>query len=184
MKPGERHINFVWYYNCPSHSSEFADIMTVKDGQRHRSTLPPGKLRAGVWTKQQDQCNQVLAAPVKELIGKVKIPFVTTVADFEASQASFLDGKVLLVGEALALMRPHVAQSTSQSAAGCLLYEKVMMGDIELLEWQQEVMKLAHLTRLWSNAYGTQFLCGYLIWRYHDLRHRLALWAAKWGYLL
>ena len=181
MEPGERHINFVWYHNCPSHTSEFADIMTDIDGQRHRSTLPPGKVRAAAWTKQQEQCDQVLAAPVKDLIGKVKTPFVTAVADFQASQSSFLDGKVLLVGEALALFRPHVAQSTNQSAAGCMLLEKVMKGDVELLAWQYEVMKFAHLTRLWSNAYGTKLLCGYLVWRYHDLRHRFGVSSSELG---
>lgn len=152
--------------------------MTDIDGQRHQSTLPPGKVRAATWTKQRGQCNQVLAAPVKKLKGKIKTSFVIAVADFQASRASFLDRKMLLVGEALAFFRPHIAQSTNQSAAGCMLLEKVMKGNIELLNWQQEVMKFAHFTRLWSNAYGTKLLGGYLVWRCHDQRDRLALVAA------
>ncbi|MCJ1429272.1 hypothetical protein MMC29_007185 [Sticta canariensis] len=46
LELGERWLNFVWYYNCPETSKEFADIMTDSDGHRHRTTLPPGKIGA------------------------------------------------------------------------------------------------------------------------------------------
>ena len=84
LKPGERQINFVWYYNCPGGSQEFTEIMTDVDGRQHRSTVPPGKIRPEVWAKQQAHSQSVLAAPVKELVNKITNPFVTAISDYQA----------------------------------------------------------------------------------------------------
>jgi 2-polyprenyl-6-methoxyphenol hydroxylase-like FAD-dependent oxidoreductase len=56
--------------------------------------------------------------------------FVTAISDCISPQASFYDGKLFLVGDALALFRPHVAQSTNQSVLHCLLLEKLLQGGI------------------------------------------------------
>ena len=184
VKPGERHINFVWYYNCSEESKEFAEIMTDVEGHRHRSTLPPGKMRPEVWAKQQAKGRQLLAAPVKELVEKIKVPFVTAVSDFQAPQACFLDDKLLLVGDALALFRPHTAQSTNQSATDSLLLEKVLKGDMETSQWEKEVMQYAHITRLRSNVIGSKRLAGYWVYLYHAIRYRLAALAQRWGFML
>ena len=54
IQPGERLINFVWYYNFPEDSPEFEELMTDVDGVRHRITLPPGKMQSSVWDKQTE----------------------------------------------------------------------------------------------------------------------------------
>ena len=184
VKPGERYINFVWYYNCSDDSKEFAEIMTDVEGHRHRSTLPPGKIRPEVWAKQQAKGRQLLAAPIRELVEIIKVPFVTAVRDFRAPQACFLDGKLLLVGDALSLFRPHIAQSTNQSATDCLLLEKVLKGDMETSQWEKEVIQYAHITRLQSNVFGTKRLAGYWVYLYHALRYHVAVVAQRWGFIL
>jgi len=47
-----------------------------------------------------------------------------------------MDGKVILVGDALAGLRPHTAASTSQAAMHALLLAQVMRGGMGLGEWQ------------------------------------------------
>jgi hydroxymethylglutaryl-CoA reductase len=42
------------------------------------------------------------------------------------------DGKLLLVGDALAQFRPHVGSSTNQAALDALLLEKVLKGEMGL----------------------------------------------------
>ena len=158
--------------------------MTDVDGHRHRSTLPPGKIRPEVWARQQAKGRQLLAAPVRELVEIIKVPFVTAVSDFRAPQACFLDSKLLLVGDALSLFRPHIAQSTNQSATDCLLLEKVFTGDTEISQWEKEVMKYAHMTRLQSNVFGTKRMSGYWVYLYHAVRYRVAVVAQWWGFIL
>lgn len=119
----------MWYYNCPEDSQEFNDIMTDKDGLTHRSTIPPGKIRPEVWAKQQALGEETFAAPMKELLSQVTNPFVTAISAHETSRATFFDGRVLLVGDALALFRPHLALSTDQAARHRLLLEAVISGN-------------------------------------------------------
>ena len=184
LKPGERQVNFVWYYNCPGDSPEFADIMTDVNGHRHQSTVPPGKIHPEVWAKQQAHGRSVLAAPIKELVDKITSPFVTAISDCQAPRASFFANKLLLVGDALALFRPHIAQSTNQAATDCMLLEQTLKGEMDFSEWEKQVMHYAHLTRLRSNVVGTQNLSGFLTWLYHDIRYRIAVVAQRWGVLL
>ena len=172
-------MNFVWYCNCPEDSLTFKDAMTDVDGHIHRSTVPPGKIREDVWARQCAYSDHVLAPPFKELVDKIRQPFITAVSDYAAPQASFFDGKLVLVGDALALFRPHVGSSTNQCAMNCLLLEKVLEKRISLSEWERLVTLHAHVTRLWSIAYGTYYMSrlpGYLL---NEMRYRVAL-AARW----
>ncbi len=158
--------------------------MTDVDGRRHRSTLPPGKIRPEIWAKQQAYGQGLLAPPVKELVDKIESPFVTAISDFESPRACFFDNKLILVGDALALFRPHTAQSTNQSATDCLLLEKVLKGDMEISQCERKMRQYAHITRLHSNVFGTERLAGYWVKLYHAMRHRLGVAAQRWGFIL
>lgn len=153
--------------------------MTDVDGHRHRNTLPIGKMREDVWAKQRAYGNRVLAPPFVELIDKIDQPFITAISDTIAPQASFFEGKLLLVGDALALFRPHVGVSTNQAALQCLLFEKVLKGALSLPEWEKRVMAYARVTRLRSNTWGTYYLSGYLTYLLSEIPYRLEL-AAQW----
>ena len=158
--------------------------MTDKDGHRHRSTLPPGKIRPDVWAKQQALGEKIFAAPMKELISQITNPFVTAISDHEASRATFFDGRVLLVGDALALFRPHLALSTDQAARHCLSLEKVLLGNTTVQEWEKEVLQHAHVTRLKSSALGTWHLSGVLVGLYYIFRYILAEVGQRMGLLI
>ena len=111
-------------------------------------------------------------------------PFVTVISDYQAPQASFFGDHLLLVGDALALFQPHIAQSTNQAATDCMLLEKVPKGEMDFPEWEKQVMQYAHITRMRSNVVGTQNLSGYLVWLYHDIRYRVAVAAQRWGLII
>lgn len=153
--------------------------MTDVDGHLHRSTVPPGKMRADVWARQCAYGNETLAPPFKELVNKITQPFITAVSDYAAPRASYFDGKLILVGDALALFRPHVGSSTNQCAMDCLLLEQVLEGRISLSEWERRVTLHANVTRLWSIAWGTYYMSQYPTYLLNEMRYRLGL-AARW----
>ena len=65
-----------------------------------------------------------------------------------APKNSFFDGKVLLIGDALAGFRPHTAASTSQAAFDAMRLEELVSGQIGLAEWESETMQYAtHMQR-------------------------------------
>ena len=133
--------------------------MTDNDGHQHRNTLPPGKMRQEVWYKQKSYAQSVLARPFAELVEKTTQPFISSVSDTIAPRASFFDGRLLLVGEALALFRPHIALSANQAAMNCLLLEDVLEGEITVKEWERRVLNYGARNRLLSILAGnwTQF---------------------------
>ncbi len=153
-------MNFIWYYNCPEDSDEFADIMTDCDGHRHVNSLPIGKMRDEVWAKQRARGQAVMPPALAELLDKTRQPFISTISDSIAPRAAFFDGKLLLVGDAFALFRPHIALSTNQAALHCLLSEKLLTGRITIAQWEDQVLRYGRQTRLLSIAYGTVALVG------------------------
>jgi 2-polyprenyl-6-methoxyphenol hydroxylase-like FAD-dependent oxidoreductase len=103
--------------------------------------------------------------------------FVTKVNDALCATASFHDGRVLLVGDALAAFRPHFAVATEQAARQCLALGRVWQGELGGLgEWEREVtgygerMFLASrvlgafgLGRWWELVKGVGVFVGFLV---------------------
>ena len=174
-------MNLVWYYNCAKESTEYTTAMTDIDGLQHRRTVPFGKVQPEVWAKQQAYSSTRFAAPIKEMVDKIDKPFVTAISDCMSPRCSFYDGKLFLVGDALALFRPHVAESTNQSALHCLLLEKLLQGQLDLAAYEKEVMMFAHTTLLWSREIGSQYLYSRIGYIYHKTRSRLARKGKRWG---
>ncbi|KAL8895743.1 MAG: hypothetical protein Q9207_008037 [Kuettlingeria erythrocarpa] len=160
LNSGDRLLNYVWYFNCPSSSSDFKENMTDIDGRTHRNTLPAGKMRPDIWSKHKAHAAQVLTAPFLELVNKTSEPFISTVNDCTATQASFFDGRLLLVGEALTLLRPHTGMSFNHAAVSCLLLKKVLTGEIDMVQWEREVLQYRERTMLLAIVVGSYFQFG------------------------
>lgn len=105
LEPGKRLINWVWYVNYPTNSSEFEELMTDVDGNRHRVSLPIGKMRPEILEKQRELAKRVLPPQYAEMVCKTAEPFLQCVTDVLATRSEFFDGKVLLVGDAVAGFR-------------------------------------------------------------------------------
>ncbi|KAI9669826.1 MAG: hypothetical protein M1817_004567 [Caeruleum heppii] len=143
LEQGDRLLNWVWYCYYDEGSPEFEELMTDTDGQRHRITLPSGKMREAVWSKQKAHAAEVLPAPFADLVSKTTRPFVQTITDVIAPKAAYMEGKVLLVGDALAGFRPHIASSTNQAALNAMLLGQVMEGRLTMAEWEKQCLEYA-----------------------------------------
>jgi len=147
LEPGKRLVNWVWYWNVDDSSDEYRAIFTDKHGGRHRWTLPPGNNMAeDVWQTQKQRARDLLPPPFAELVLKTDSPFVQAVADLEPPADGgvwLLDGKALLVGDAVAGFRPHTAASTSQAAFHALRLARVFQGEMNRDEYEAEVMDYA-----------------------------------------
>jgi len=148
--------------------------MTDIDGIRHQRTVPFSKVRPEVWAKHLSDHSSGFAFPIKEVLDKIDSPFVTAISDCISPQASFYNNKLFLVGDALALFRPNVAQSTNQAALHCLLLEKLLQGEITSSAYEQQALSYAHTTLLWGREVGAQYLSSTIGHLYHKFRHRLA----------
>ncbi|KAI9046261.1 uncharacterized protein KD926_004099 [Aspergillus affinis] len=155
VEPGQRLLNFCWYSN--ENTSHLDSILTDTSGHKHRITVPPHRLRPEIWARQQKLAETILAPPYLEIVRKISAPFVHLITDHCSPQASFLNGKVLLVGDASALLRPHIAFSTNQAAYQAGLTERLVKGDIRLDEWEYQVTVATHLHWRRSVWFGNFF---------------------------
>jgi len=135
---GERLLNWVWYYNVAEGSEEMASLFTGTDGKVHQNTVPSGLVRLEAWKRQQAAFISQMTPPMAELISKTGSPFVTKVNEVLCSQGSYYDGHLVLVGDALATIRPHTALATDQAARHSLSLGKVWRGEMTLDTWNRE----------------------------------------------
>jgi 2-polyprenyl-6-methoxyphenol hydroxylase-like FAD-dependent oxidoreductase len=147
--PGKRLINYVWYVNYKEDSPEHVDLMTDKDGTRHHITLPAGGVREEIWSRQKEYAREVLPPQFAELVERTEVPFIQAITDVIAPSALLDSGRVLLIGDALAGLRPHTAMSTSQAAMNAMglavAIRDIIGGEgIERLQlWEEEVVDYA-----------------------------------------
>ena len=151
----------MWYDDCPAESVDSHENVTDTEGRTHRDTLPMGKMNPNVWQKQKDYAARVMTPCFLELVNKTKMPFVSTIRDRVSDRALFLEGKVLFVGEALTLMRPHSGKSFNLTAISCLALQKVFEGELRLWQWEVEVLQWAEWHSLTTTAFGILLVHGW-----------------------
>ena len=140
----------------------FNENMIDVNGYTHRNTLPAGNTKPETWQKQKNHASWVLNPPFLKLVNKTAEPFISTVNDCASTKASFLDGKLLLVSEALTLLRPHTSMSFNQAAVNCLLLQRALKGEMSMMQWEREVLRYAEKNRLLSVCVGSYFQFGLL----------------------
>lgn len=143
LERGQRLFNWVWYCNYKDRSQELEELMTDIHGNRHAVTLPVGTMQPQVWEKQRAYASKVLPPQFAEAIQKTQQPFIQTITDVISPKNCYMDGKVLLVGDALAGFRPHTAASTSQAAFDAMMLGEWMTGKIDRTDYDERLMEYA-----------------------------------------
>ncbi|KAK5128808.1 hypothetical protein LTR85_000141 [Meristemomyces frigidus] len=143
LEPGKRLFNWVWYCNYAENSPELDELMTDTQGRRHAITLPVGGMTEAVLAKQKAYAKEVLPPQYAEAVQKTEQPFVQAITDNISPRNSLMDGKVLLVGDALAGFRPHTAASTGQAAFDALTMGEWLGGKISKTEYDGRVLDFA-----------------------------------------
>jgi 2-polyprenyl-6-methoxyphenol hydroxylase-like FAD-dependent oxidoreductase len=159
LDPGDCQFIWVWYEMLEENSEDFQEIFTDVSGKRHLTTIPRGKMQPKVWAKRRE-CSAALSTPFAELLEKTLDPFVSAIRECVAPNSVFYDGKLLLVGDAFALFRPHVASSTNQAAMQALGLAEVFQGKGDLAEWERISLEYATKTSALSVAFGEYCFTG------------------------
>jgi 2-polyprenyl-6-methoxyphenol hydroxylase-like FAD-dependent oxidoreductase len=118
VEPGNRRINWVWYENVPSRD-ELQDILTDSQGIRHRSTMPRGLMREDIKQRMHRTAVEELPRPFAEVVMKTEEPFVQTIDDLTIPRLVF--GRVVLIGDAASLVRPHIGSGTAKAVDDAIL---------------------------------------------------------------
>lgn len=122
--------------------------------------------------------------PFAELVSRSPTPFATKVAEHLSSRASYHDGRVVLVGDALAAYRPNLGRATDQAAAHCLSLARVWRGEQTPEAWDREAClearRILLLSRIMSEfGRGTWFSLFRSVMSYVWFNIRRKVWRAK-----
>jgi 2-polyprenyl-6-methoxyphenol hydroxylase-like FAD-dependent oxidoreductase len=140
---GKRLLNFVWYTNFPEGNDELEKLMTDKDGKRRRITIPPGMMTEEAWEMVKVRGRNKLPPQMAEMVQKSRNPFVQAITDVIAPTSVHENGKVILIGDALAGFRPHTVSSTSQAAFDVLMLVEVLEGRMDMAEFERRTVEYA-----------------------------------------
>ena len=110
---GKRRFNFVWYRPAQC-AADLARLLTDADGVHYPLGIPPNKVSWREIAAMRSAARSLLAPQFGEIIEKTAQPFLQPIFDLGSSQIAF--GRVVLMGDAAFVARPHVGMGVTKAA--------------------------------------------------------------------
>lgn len=126
LRPGNRRYNFVWY--APAPADILRDMLTDATGQHHPISIPPPLVRDQVLDKMQANARAILPPAFVSILDHSERPFFTPIYDHHAPIMH--DGRVVLLGDAACVARPHVGMGVTKAAEDALALAACADGDL------------------------------------------------------
>ncbi|MCG8583675.1 MAG: FAD binding domain-containing protein [Pirellulales bacterium] len=143
-REGRRYYNWVWYRTADR--EQLADIMTDRNGNERGYSMPEGLL-APQWREHvYAEARAMLPRPFADVVHATCEPFAQAIRDLTVP--TMVSGRVILLGDAAFIPRPHTAASTSKAAANALALARELDGgdrpgiDEALIRWEPGQLEL------------------------------------------
>ena len=116
LRPGHRLYNWVWYRVADEQTLE--QIMIDRQGRPRGYAIPEGGL-ADRWIEHlHREAAVLLPRPFREVVEATGQPFAQAIRDLASDH--MVSGRVIILGDAASIPRPHTAASTSKAASNAL----------------------------------------------------------------
>jgi 2-polyprenyl-6-methoxyphenol hydroxylase-like FAD-dependent oxidoreductase len=110
---GNRRCCYVWYRPV-----EFKDALpqlcTDSEGRRHGLSIPPPLIRSDVIRELKASAEELFSPSIARIVARARRPLFQAIFDLESPQIAF--GRVVLLGDAAFVARPHVAAGVTKAA--------------------------------------------------------------------
>ena len=113
LRVGHRRLNVIWYRPADE-STALRDLLTDTHGKTHALSIPPPLIRADVIADMKEAAERLLAPQFRAVVRLIGEPILQPIYDLAAPQMAF--GRVVLIGDAAFLIRPHVGAGVSKAA--------------------------------------------------------------------
>jgi 2-polyprenyl-6-methoxyphenol hydroxylase-like FAD-dependent oxidoreductase len=114
--PGHRDWNIVWYRPIVGDEA-LRDMCTDANGRHHGPAIPPPLVRPDVIAALKRDARTLLAPLIAELVERSQ-PFFQAIYDVESPRLA--TGRVVLLGDAAFVARPHVGMGVTKAALDAL----------------------------------------------------------------
>lgn len=112
VMPGRRRLNWVWYVRADR--AQLARVLLDANGEPHHASVPQGLVSPSMIEELRTRALRELHPSLTELVAATTDPFVQTIVDVIVPRTVF--GRIVLVGDAAFVVRPHTAGSTAKAA--------------------------------------------------------------------
>ncbi len=113
LRPGHRRYNYVWYRPADA-AHALPDLLTDAGGHTHTMSIPPPLIRPSHIAAMRADADRLLAPHFAAIVRATRAPFLQPIYDFESSHLRY--GRVVLVGDAAFVARPHVGAGVTKAA--------------------------------------------------------------------
>ncbi|MFS2027285.1 FAD binding domain-containing protein [Massilia sp. CT11-137] len=153
--PGRRRWNWVWYRKVPQDG--LPALLTDRTGRTHTFSLPPGALPDAQAAVLRKDATRLLAPQFNALVQKTKEPFVQAILDLAVPRMVF--GRVLLLGDAAFVARPHTAGGAAKAAANALALAQALQRtdqpiEARLKDWEVPQLRAGRNLVDWGRRMG------------------------------
>ena len=128
-EPGRRQYNVVWYHPVPDNEA-LADLQTDGNRRHHPHGIPPSLIRPQVKKDMTQLAQRVLAPQFAEAVERARLVFFQPIVDLELPRLVF--GRVVIIGDAAFVARPHVAMGVPKAAGDALALVDALGNDASL----------------------------------------------------
>ena len=138
--PGLRRYNVVWYRPAEE-ASALPRLLTGRDGRRYDLSIPPRQVAADAVRQLHADADALLAPCCAEVVRLSREPFIQAIYDLESPRLVF--GRVILLGDAAFVARPHAGMGVTKAALDALTLAAALAAPdaAALAEWERERLR-------------------------------------------
>jgi 2-polyprenyl-6-methoxyphenol hydroxylase-like FAD-dependent oxidoreductase len=140
LRAGHRRYNSVWYR--PASETDLCRLLTDKFGRTHAVSIPPPLIHGDVIGEMRLAAEALLAPQFLEIVRRTEQPFLQPIYDLECPQMAF--GRVVLLGDAAFVARPHVGAGIAKAARDAL----ALVGALQSHETVESALRNFEASRL------------------------------------
>jgi 2-polyprenyl-6-methoxyphenol hydroxylase-like FAD-dependent oxidoreductase len=145
---GSRCLNWVWYVHVGL--ADLTNVLTDKNGARHRSSLLPGTTPERAVADLRARALREIHPKMAALVSEMRDPLLQTILDVTVPKTLF--GRILLTGDAAFVVRPHTAGGTSKAA-----YEASVLAHVALQSTEQQQLEYGNALYEYGLALGNRW---------------------------
>ncbi len=138
IERGRRRLNWGWYVNTPE--VDLGNSLTDRNGTIHATSLPAGSIADERLPELHELARRFLPEFVAEAIAHTSRPFIQAI--FDGNVPSYRRGNICLIGDASAVVRPHVAAGATKALYSVLALAESLKNhpslDTALTQWDDE----------------------------------------------
>jgi 2-polyprenyl-6-methoxyphenol hydroxylase-like FAD-dependent oxidoreductase len=124
LRSGRRRYNFIWYR--VGDAQELEQMCIDDNGRKHEFSVPPPLIRKDLVARMRVDAEKIFPPPFLDVLRNIERPFFTPIYDFAAPRLAF--GRVALVGDAAATVRPHMGFGVSKAGGDALALGEALAG--------------------------------------------------------